>query len=501
MGADGSMEERKEERINEAAGNGSEAVPAKKKILRGVGALCFVVLLVLLLKYVYGVLAWKDTAGAYITQLDTFYELEEDVVDVLFLGSSHSYCSIIYADLWEEYGMAGYSLAISGQDLAASYYWLKEGLKTQSPKVVCLDLYYATAYGYGDDGNLYRNLLPYPFSADYKGLAESVISEDRSEEIAAKWPVIHTRYRELQKEDFVQNIPIYIGYQATFETMSLEEGYNDPQPYSEEKLVPIGEEEEKWLRKIIELAKENGLELVFFVSPYFPSETDQMKLYYAQKLAEAEGIPVINMIERFEELGFDRSTDFIDYGHTNVRGAKKVTGYLGKFLASQYDLPDHRGDPAYALWDRDALTRKHEMQNYSLQRESDLKAVLEFAAESEEYTVLIATSGEYLREDVYLADKLEALGICEAFYETGGVWIFGNGQILLEETNASFYRYGDWSGADTVLSGNGDAKAVTVNGINCIKAENGINIAFYDNLTGTVMTFGFNAEDGYSCIR
>lgn len=73
--------------------------------------------------------------------METFYGLEEDVADVLFCGSSHCYCSVNPAILWGQHGIAGYNLGISGQDFAGTYHGIREALKTQHPRVICLEMY------------------------------------------------------------------------------------------------------------------------------------------------------------------------------------------------------------------------------------------------------------------------------------------------------------------------------------------------------------------------
>ena len=153
------------------------------------------------------------------------------------------------------------------------------------------------------------------------------------------------------------------------------------------------------------------------------------------------------------------------------------------------------------MWDRDSVIRAHELQDYQLQQYTDLQSVLAFAAGCTDYTVVIATSGEYLREDVYLEDKLESLGICDAFYESGGTWVIADRELLLERTQEAFNWYGDKNGADLVLAGDQNGRIVMVNQENCIRVENGINIAFYDNATNTLIAMGFDTLNGYACVR
>ena len=129
------------------------------KIKNAAKIVIFCILFLFLLNRIYDIFSWKDTAGDYYSSMDSFYDLEKDMVDVLFLGSSHVYCSVIPAQLWEDYGMASFNMAISGQDLASSYYSFKEALKTQDLDVVCVDLYGCVFHGYLIEGNLYRNTL------------------------------------------------------------------------------------------------------------------------------------------------------------------------------------------------------------------------------------------------------------------------------------------------------------------------------------------------------
>ena len=52
---------------------------------------------------VYNALSWKDTTGGYLSSYTQLYNLEDDTVDVLFVGSSHVYCDIYPCYLWRDY--------------------------------------------------------------------------------------------------------------------------------------------------------------------------------------------------------------------------------------------------------------------------------------------------------------------------------------------------------------------------------------------------------------
>ena len=81
-------------------------------------------------KYEDGVLSMQD-----------FYQYPENSIDVLMLGSSHLGSNIDPTQLYEEYGIASYNLWGSAQPTWNTYYFLKEALEYQTPKVVVLETY------------------------------------------------------------------------------------------------------------------------------------------------------------------------------------------------------------------------------------------------------------------------------------------------------------------------------------------------------------------------
>ena len=111
----------------------------KEMIKRTAACLLFAGLAAGMLYGAYRLLHFKSTDGCYPAEM--FYQQEENTVDVLCLGSSHTYTNINPAILWDEYGMAAYDLAGSNQTLWNTYYYMKEALKYQTPQLVVVDVY------------------------------------------------------------------------------------------------------------------------------------------------------------------------------------------------------------------------------------------------------------------------------------------------------------------------------------------------------------------------
>ncbi|MGN0402311.1 MAG: hypothetical protein ACI4HQ_08640 [Acetatifactor sp.] len=460
--------------------------------------IAFCLIGVLMFQCLYRVFSWKDTASDYHSSMETFYELEENSVDVLFLGSSHCYCSVDVANLWEKQGIAAYSLSISGQDLCSSYHCLVEALKTQKPKVVCLEMFYSALYGYESQGNLYRNLLPYRYSSNFLSAVDDIATEDERKDIKLKWPVIHTRYRELQREDFLSERAVYMSYSVETNIKSM-----DKLPvYTGEEIVPIHEETEKWLKEIIALTQENDIQLLCFLSPFYIEDYLWVKYRYVEKLLAEAGIPFLNFVDLQREARIDSKSDFTDWGHTNHYGAQKVTEYLGKYLKMNYTLDDKRGRAEYALWDENVLAREHEIQNIKLRSINEIGEYMCKLAELDDYTIVFSASGDYYLEGSNLIDRTGGQFWLEELIAEGGVGVRLNGEMLYATTEEQGFITKLPGVSDFTISRKDGIDSIIINGVNCSKVTDGVNIVVYDNVLGIVVdAVGFSTESMYTPIR
>lgn len=468
---------------------------------RALQSILFCVVFLIVINGIYPVLSWKDTGGDYHSVFDTFYDLDGDLVDVLFMGSSRCYCAINNSILWNEYGIASFSLSISGQDLASTYYCLVEALKTQTPKVVCIESYGAVLDGYEVIGNLYRNTLPYKLSPNSYEAAQSIVTEGNPLDYWLKWPIVHTRYSELTRKDFETDFPAYLGYSADFHTEPIQ---NTPL-YTGKEAVPTSERNEEYLRRIIALAKEHDISLCFFVAPYAASEKEQKIYNYVKQLAEENQAAFLNMLTLDDELEMDVQTDYINWFHTNYFGAEKISHYMGRYLKEHYSLPDRHGDGRYALWDEDAIVRQHEVQNeLVLRKTSDMTDYLTLLPQLDGYTVFLSTDGKYISDNsgTDVLEYLRGLGVNEEYYTGRHIWIWEDGQIIYTSPDTDFLEYGDLPGAEYALISSKIANSVLIDKTSHRKTPDGINVVVYDNVLKEVVdSIGFYSIESYSTIR
>ena len=302
--------------------------------------------------------------------IEQFYTLPKDSVDVLIVGSSHAYRNIDPNVFFEESGITSYIIGSPGQRIWNAYYYLREALKTQKPKVVVLECYYVNSEKeYADSATAIKAAVGMKWSPEYfDQLNASVKDKDRLIDYYLMFPWYHTRYKELSKEDV---LPYYGNdYYRNFL------GYRPILNISEKKLPEgIGEITETrdlldkvmtYLDKIHDLSREYGFDLLFVITPYCKSAAEKQPYYNALAVYAGEReIPLIEGNRMYRELQMDGSKDFEPGDHLTLSGALKVSKYLNDYLKSHYQLEDHRGDSYYQRWERNSEYMRTRIYEYS----------------------------------------------------------------------------------------------------------------------------------------
>ena len=460
----------------------------------------FGLILALLLSYTYKVFSWKDGVGDYSSSTETLYnDLDANIVDVLFVGSSHCYSSIRNTQLWDDYGMGVFSMVVSGQDIASSYYHMNEVFKTQSPALVCVELYGITFDEHAITANIYRNTLPLKYSENFLGVVDAIAPEEDKTDYLLKWPILHTRYRELKRQDFVNNAPAYLGSYA-FDSIITDLG--EITIYDGTETEPVSDEKLMYVQKMVDLAKENDAEICFFIVPYKTSETKQKQFKYMEAYLTEQGIPVVNLFDKYDEIGIDSHTDYYDSGHTNRYGATKITTYMGEYLKNNYNIPDRRTDERYYLWQENSVAFQHMIANEKLAETENIFEYIEQLKIMDGYTVVIASTGEHMSDTVDISSELFSFGIDKDFIKNGGAVVIDNSTVVFDDYTNEFLYYTDTT-LDPISVKNDDGKTqITVGKVLYNTIDNGIHILVYDNILGTIADFvGFNSHHEYNSNR
>ena len=470
--------------------------PIKNNIKRACLIAIFALITALCVCGTYNVLRWKDTNGEYLSSVDMLRATDKNLVDVVFMGSSHGYHGFNPSDYWEDEGWACFDMTISGQDSASTYYHLKNLLRTQSPKVVCVDLYGITFESHAVEGNVYRNYLSMPTSSLSVKLVKEYIEKDKWQDYILRFPIVHTRYRELEKYDFYKYKP---NTYLRGERMEWVVGQAEEPDVCDGELKPSGlsESKEKWLDDMYELSMEEGFELIFVVLPFNVYAESQGKMDTVSQYCEERGIAFYDLNRLRKEAGFDYSCDFIDRGHLNARGAKKVELFLKNELEC-YHLPDHRGDERYYQWDEDLEYNKRlEYQNH-MTTVGDLSGLCSLIKSGENYVTVISLEGDYIDDEKDFYEPLSILEMTYDEYEKGGKWIYEDGLLTRVYDNETgkepFYK--ELGNMNTLkICYNGDythTENIKINNSSFYYLGTHLTIGIYDKELGkTVIVRGF----------
>lgn len=251
----------------------------------------------------------------------------EDSLDALVVGDSLSYSAISPMKMWEEKGIASYVCGQSGQKLQETYSMLEIAFKTQHPKVVVMET-----------GPLFR----------VRGKSEEIKST-LSEMGNRYFPIF--RYHDVWKtllfgkkyaeQDFE-------GYLVRGTKIPYTHG--DTYMSKAKTLEEIKPSIDLYMQKIIALCEQNDAKLLLVSAPS-PHNYNTARCNAIAAYARENDIAYLNLNDTANPVGIDWSKDCLDKGdHLNVSGAERVSIYLAAYLKENYDLPDHRGEEAYASY-------------------------------------------------------------------------------------------------------------------------------------------------------
>lgn len=281
-----------------------------------------------------------------------FYSLPKNSVDVLIGGNSQVLAGYCAPEIYNQSGYTTFALGTCSQPIYATYYWLKEALKYQTPKVYLLEV--SGLFGKTGDSFYIKAFAEMKIGFNKFEAVKNITDGVFTDEFAAYFSDLYrynSRWNDLHKPDYAfikgTEKKSYLGFASPEKTYSLSENIKKesyPVKLSSTAEAFTQEENEIYARKIVELCKENNIEVAFFKTVK-ESWTDEM--YTATKnLADELGILYFDMNREdiIEELDIDYQNDFFDPDHFNYKGASKTAYRYVEFLNDNFSLTDHRND-------------------------------------------------------------------------------------------------------------------------------------------------------------
>ncbi len=306
----------------------------KSKIFRIISfTLCASILFVFLSsacerKKYYG--AWNYTA-----KLNEFYSLEKDTLDYIGVGSSHMYCTLNPLEVWHESGAAGFLLATQQQPLMASYHYIKEALKTQSPRYVILEGYMVCRESAHDSAVLYDAIDPLAPSWNKFQMINHLVEYDQRPEYYFNILKYHTRWNTVSAEqiELLFNEPVDT-YKGFVPITGKHSGQNLIPDYEVTADTELSEYNINILNNIYDLVTDHGAELIVMFGPYDAASPELCQKIKAEiQWAQERNIAVLDYCAMLDELRIDPTSDYYDAGHLDVSGAAKISAHFAVFLS------------------------------------------------------------------------------------------------------------------------------------------------------------------------
>lgn len=322
----------------------------KKVIIRWIKIAIFMTILIFILMRINTILEptydYHNSEWPGTSTFKEFYKLESDSVDVLFLGASVVTNGIAPQVIYDEYGIRSYNLSSEQQSLFVSYYWLKEALRTQSPKVVVLDTLFLEPLHEDEPFNMTEGMLriaidPMKMSSVKREAVKEICKIDESQsELSYYFTNIrfHDRWEQLTSSDFSEGImylaPLKGYYGLTSKGPDEYECYVQGDTEVRDELPELMVE---YLWKIKELCDENDIELALMT---IPGEFMYDSVYNSMMDEINEmGVGYYNFTlqENYDKLECELPWESPIY-HANIWGAEKLSSYMGKVLSEDYGI-------------------------------------------------------------------------------------------------------------------------------------------------------------------
>ena len=280
-----------------------------------------------------------------------FYTLERGRTELLIVGNSHAYASFDPDIILEMTGKNSYILASNSQNIAQTYFNVKEALHYQHPDTIILEAFAL------DDNNNWR--YGETFDKDWKkesnidgmrlGLCK--LEAVKEQYLPENWsyallPIARCHGNWANIDTVVSNIFFltegnrqYSSFHPSVTSMSDEiKAQYDGAEYNPVAKT-ISETNIVYFHKLARLCREEDITLYLVMAPMYDGYIRSVNYDgYADKiteLADSEGLLYLDCNKHYVEIGLT-AQDFEDlytsYHHLNKGGADKVTRFVLKAL-------------------------------------------------------------------------------------------------------------------------------------------------------------------------
>lgn len=291
-----------------------------------------------------------------------FYKMKKNSVDVIFLGSSYCMTAMNPQALYNYYGIRSYNLSSEQQAVFASYYWLKEALRFQSPKVVVLDTHFIFTRKRNFPVNMSYELLgkcldPMHFSSVKREFISDLCSYDSTLDPLSYYLSnirFHTRWKGLEEDDFKSyagSAPLK-GFAPLYGRRRRE--FHPPVVKDTDKRTALSPLTLDYLGRMEALCREKGAELVLMSTP--TGYLGGVSVGTVRDYADEHDLRYYNLgsPEYYDAMELQFPKECFNH-HSNVWGADKAARIVGRILQEDCGVPsveDEQWESTKAYYDK-----------------------------------------------------------------------------------------------------------------------------------------------------
>lgn len=435
---------------------------------------------------------------------------EEKELDVVYIGGSAAFVYWEAPRAWGEYGIRSYNYATNTIQAEMILGNIREVRKTVEPKLFVIGV---RAFQYWSEANSEAGMRNVSDSMDYswnrwRTVYDYAVNRSmESREMPAYYLDIakyHTNVGALGSRGNweLSDNRGSVAYNG-WEFIPLHEALSLPEGFMTQERKELAEGSKATLVKLLEYCRQEELEVLFVVCPYWITKENKMLYRSMQDMVESYGYGFLDANEYYEEMGIDFSTDFYNVNHVNPYGAEKYTRFLAEYIRQRFGIADCRGEAGTEQWDE--MYQRFEAEDMNVKSNIDSQIAVKedayqnghqlkkieniykwcIATENGNYTLLMEFQGKAWELNADAKWVLGRWGIpgdnmAESIRVFTGTALEYAADALLEQRyQAGFKGHTDYYPAYELNSGKDGG--IWIDGVKCDVGGEGLHVAVYDN--------------------
>ena len=480
-----------------------EASTRKGKCILLARVLLFLLLASFLLSIAGYVLEPKSPLSA------AFYAEPANTVDVLFVGGSHSAAAFDPIQLWEQQGFTGYNFYSWAQPAWATYHYVVEALKTQSPRVVVAEAFaflYGRSYlaeenfdSVSDDFSL--QIRP---GANRLALAAAMSRWQQNSRPLYRYNSLlryHARWASLTAADFTWPFIDHYTSGKGFGPVYTHKAFAPQQPPPMTEAQSLYPGCEMYLQKLIELSQKENFQLVLAMAPYVIETAEEWGVIQSiREICTAAGVSFLdyNSPALVRQSGLSMAADMGEHAHVNQYGAAKITEHIGRYLAENFALEDRRAQPEFSYWHEAAAVESWDRTKMQLRLSPTAAEWLPRLANPRFSAVIVLGDMSAPGDDTPLREGLAFFGVDPAVLQGSLILVLQGGEVtLLEASDTPLLAEIQLAGHTFKLVSGGGCPEIWMDGQQRALPYTGLHALVLDNASGElVQRVAFLPQEG-----